>query len=752
MSLPVRTILIASPYYPPHGGGLEQYVANLTAELLEAGERVIIVTSGQHHGSDEIERRGRLTIYRLGYSLKLSNTPLSWRWRKRARQIIRDTRPDIINVHGPVPGMADLVAGVAGHAPVVVTWHAGSMRKAGGGLLNAPIWLYERLIMPRLMRRASRIITTSATVAKGFLSQYKIKISTVTPGVDLDAFRPAGASAPKKSSLLFVAGSFGAGYEHKGLGHLIAALPAILAAAPNTKLTVVGGGNAADTYLPQATKLGVGEAVEFVGRLDKAQLIAAYQNHQLLVHPTLDDAFGMVIAEAMACGRPVVASAVGDIPDLVSDGHTGLLVPPGDSPALAQAVISLLTDTKRAKAMGKAGRASLAAGFSWKTKTAATLKAFEQAAGRPACGHIAAVTPYYPPHLGGMEIVAQQLAEHLVRRNYRVEVLTSTIGAQPHRQPDKTTPGLGVKRLRSIEILQTPVMFGLFWNLMAQPKGTIIHLHVAQALTPEITWLAAKLRGFPLISHIHLDVEASSWVGRIIFKPYKAIFLGFVLRHSRHVIVLSPDQLALMCRKYRLDRSRVSVLPNGVAAEYFQPARTYTRSRKPLALLYAGRLTVQKRADRLIEAMAQLPNAKLDVIGDGDLRPALEATARRLKLKNVEFHGSRPPAELAAAYAAADVLVMPSDREGMPLVALEAMAAGLPIVASNVIGLHELVGGTGILVDDPSPATFAAAIQDLTGHPATLTRLSEASRTAAEAYSWDRLTTSLTQLYTEVSS
>ena len=153
--------------------------------------------------------------------------------------------------------------------------------------------------------------------------------------------------------------------------------------------------------------------------------------------------------------------------------------------------------------------------------------------------------------------------------------------------------------------------------------------------------------------------------------------------------------------------------------------------------MYVGRLAIQKKVERLIEAISLLKfPAKLIIVGDGEDRLKLELLTEKLKLKNVTFVGKKYGEELREYYQHADVFAISSDKEGMPLVVLEAMASGLPIVGSNVLGIRELVKGTGILVDKPDGEGFAKAITRIYENPQLIQKLSLKSQKKARQYSW----------------
>src|SRR5450631_702592 len=118
--------------------------------------------------------------------------------------------------------------------------------------------------------------------------------------------------------------------------------------------------------------------------------------------------------------------------------------------------------------------------------------------------NIVHVTSYYPPHLGGMENVAAQLAERFVDKGYAVSVYTSNIG---YLSDAVIRSEVEVHYLKSLEFAHTPVIFTLFFRLLALPRHSLIHLHVAQAFSPEVVCLISKIRGIPYVAHIHLDVD-----------------------------------------------------------------------------------------------------------------------------------------------------------------------------------------------------------------------------------------------------
>src|SRR5258708_7955246 len=158
------------------------------------------------------------------------------------------------------------------------------------------------------------------------------------------------------------------------------------------------------------------------------------------------------------------------------------------------------------------------------------------------------VISYYPPHLGGMENCAAQIAEGFVDKGYAVSVYASDKGYSRNAGISSKSH---VHYLKSIEFAHTPIIFTLFFWLLTLPRHSLIHLHIAHAFSPEIVYLISKLRGIPYIAHIHLDVDPSGPFG-FLLAIYKKIFLKRVLKSAAKIICLSELQKKFIASKYAL--------------------------------------------------------------------------------------------------------------------------------------------------------------------------------------------------------
>jgi rhamnosyl/mannosyltransferase len=156
----------------------------------------------------------------------------------------------------------------------------------------------------------------------------------------------------------------------KGIRHLLEAFALVRAELPQARLVLVGGGDAVEDHRRFAATLGILDGVEFRGTLSLEALFEAYQAASVVVLPSTTDSesFGMVLIEAMACGKPVIGSDVGGIPFVIDDGRDGYLVPPGNATALAGACLEILRAPDLAAALGEQGYRKVKDRFRWPTQ------------------------------------------------------------------------------------------------------------------------------------------------------------------------------------------------------------------------------------------------------------------------------------------------------------------------------------------------------------------------------------------------
>ena len=185
-----------------------------------------------------------------------------------------------------------------------------------------------------------------------------VPVSLIYNGVDLDRYDHQEACCTLPDEYGMEPGSKIVGVvarlePEKGHPTLLEAWPAVLRAVPDTYLLIVGEGSRRDALEAQARELQIAHRVVFTGRRDDVPAVTAALDVAVL--PSYREAQGLSVLEAMALSRPVVASNVGGIPEMIEDGVTGLLVPPHDAEALAAAIVRLLRDHPYADTLGRAG-------------------------------------------------------------------------------------------------------------------------------------------------------------------------------------------------------------------------------------------------------------------------------------------------------------------------------------------------------------------------------------------------------------
>jgi glycogen(starch) synthase len=351
-----------------------------------------------------------------------------------------------------------------------------------------------------------------------------------------------------------------------------------------------------------------------------------------------------------------------------------------------------------------------------------------------------------PDRIGGAEMQAAQLARYLAAR-HDVFVYTRTA-----RVPDELTNLPTCRVIRRCRVDMRGLRFAVdvvqtLWTLWRVRKQVDIICAYQTVIDGFIAVLAKRLTGIPVVVSVRSAMEY-----RMAEYRQSRVFAPFVFKGCDRIAVQSPliaEDLAAAFASSgdaalpELLRQRLCVLPNGIDV-HERPNGAGE------AALFVGRLETVKGADYAIDAMRHCPAERLIVVGDGPERQALEDRARGLS--NVTFAGMLPPAEVRRQLARAKMLVVPSRQEGQPNVILEAMAAGVPVIASAVGAIPEMVrdGETGFLTQPGDIRMLAEYIRAVGQNAELRSRLSMQSVALMEHYRWPRVIEQVEQVLGDV--
>lgn len=263
--------------------------------------------------------------------------------------------------------------------------------------------------------------------------------------------------------------------------------------------------------------------------------------------------------------------------------------------------------------------------------------------------------------------------------------------------------------------------------------------------------LYANVFGLPAAALARVDVRIGNRRDVVIPDKSRALLAAQRLAYrAAHVVVANAGAAAAQLGREGVPASKIRIIPNGVDCDAFAPGAS---TAPPRRVVMVANLREEKGHDTLIAAaprvLAVHPEVKFLIVGDGPLRAMLTQRVSSLALEHsFEFAGERH--DVPALLSTSDVFVLPSRSEASPNGVIEAMAAGLPIVASRVGGIPELVesGVSGVLIDPDRPATLADALIDVIERPAWARSLGRAARDrAVQRHGFDRMVDEFERLY-----
>ncbi len=504
--------------------------------------------------------------------------------------------------------------------------------------------------------------------------------------------------------------------ETKGYPVLLEAYRRLKSEGMAFHAVIVGEGCLRDRLEHQIRVNHLADVVELRNAMGQEALRKLYRDAFAFVLPCTvaedgdRDGIPNVILEAMACSLPIVSTQISGIPEAVQDRRSGLLVPPNDGEELARALKLLLQRPSFARVLGDHGRMWAECTFDAREhmqQLVVRMRGLLEKSVRP----VNVMYVIWSLEVGGAERVVMTLASGLDRKRFSPIVVC--LNQEGRMAAMLKQQGITVIALNKRPGVDLGMLVRLAW-LMRQHGVQVVHAHLWGANL----WarIAAMMARVPVvIVHEH---GMQPWRGTWHFRIDR--WLG---RRTSRILFASSEVMQKYGAKTGMAQRRCLWVPNGIDGRPQGLDRTRLRARlgfsdEDRVVISVGRLSPEKGHEDLLLAFAQLrqqvPQARLVLVGDGIERDTLQALQARCGLNGeVTFAGVQD--DVRPWLAAADVYVQPSRREGLSLAVLEAMAFGLPVIATHVGDTARVItdGMTGYLVPAQQPEVLSAKLKQV---------------------------------------
>ena len=348
-------VLVWAGSFLPRIGGVEVLVDRLVRTLGRRGIEFLIVAPAETGAPAEDVHAGT-PVHRFPFqdALAAPDIPGISRIRRRVAELKARFAPDLVHIHAFHPGLLfHLETAAAGHARSILTLHDWP-----------PLSFGPETVPGRVVRTADRVVACSEAtlaLARRAVPEIGPVASVVLNGAPAPALRPA--PLPFDPPRILYLGRL---VPQKGVDRLVDAVASLSARWPAARLVIAGDGTARADLERRVSAHGLTARTEFAGWIPPDEVPALINRCTLVVVPSLGhEDFGLVAVEAARMARPVVATRVGGLPEVVQHGRTGLLAPDGDAGALAEAIATLLAGTDTATRLGQAARRRAGRRFSW---------------------------------------------------------------------------------------------------------------------------------------------------------------------------------------------------------------------------------------------------------------------------------------------------------------------------------------------------------------------------------------------------
>lgn len=373
---------------------------------------------------------------------------------------------------------------------------------------------------------------------------------------------------------------------------------------------------------------------------------------------------------------------------------------------------------------------------------------------------IAHVCPFYTPAIGGVKQVVEELAKRQHKEGHEVHVYTSDWDKEKRiKKKDEIIDGIFVHRCYHLVKIANFVSFwpSVFTKIVRE-KFDVVHSHVFGHPHFFLASIASKISGAKYVHTTHCPwTEAHrSAIGKIGLTISYNLFSRLSFKLTDKIIAITPWELKFI-KKYGGNSNKVVVLPNGMSNKFFEKIKNNDFKKKNKIkgkmVLFFGRLNVTKGPEKFVEIAHSILKKQNDVTfvirgpDEGMKQIVKEKIGSEKKI--ILLEETRDRKEIIKMYQAADVFVLPSYREGLPLTLFEAMAADLPIVASPVNGIpYEMKEPeNGFLVNYGNNKGFEDKITKLLNSKKLRDKISKNNKKKAQKYRWDIISKNTLKLY-----
>ncbi len=366
--------IIHTPARYSSTGGVESYVRCLSEELAAIGHEVTVIAADSPGVKPDTPG---VTVRYLNTAFSIANTNITPRLLPNLLKI----KCDIVHTHLPTPWTADMsmIDAKVQDVPLVITYHNDIK---GRGIYDTIARLYNATALELLLRAADRIIVTRAEFLSPHLRRYRDRLRVVPPGIDAVRFHPTSG---KQEADIFFLSVLDAYHQYKELGTLIEAVALLKRDHPAVRLVVGGDGPMKEYYREMATRLGLADNVVFHGYIPEHELPGFYQRCRTFVLPSSDperEGFGMVLLEAMACGKPVVTTEIAGVAKDIVAADAGVVVPRRSAPELADALSILLSSEERRSEIGTNARRLITEHYTWSSIARRVESVYQEISGK----------------------------------------------------------------------------------------------------------------------------------------------------------------------------------------------------------------------------------------------------------------------------------------------------------------------------------------------------------------------------------